>query len=88
MEIDIGKDYRFSELEPEGGTPDSEDIDSKGAETPILGIRSSEIHNGFFSAVRKTYTKKTLWHMVATTSTEIQEPRTGIPVIGTLLEGL
>ncbi|MBW0556671.1 hypothetical protein O181_096386 [Austropuccinia psidii MF-1] len=57
MEIDRRKKFRFSEWEPEGGTPDSEDIESEGRETPILGIGSSELQNELFSAVMKTYSK-------------------------------
>ncbi|MBW0582323.1 hypothetical protein O181_122038 [Austropuccinia psidii MF-1] len=45
MEIDRKKNYRFSEWEPERGTPDSGNTDSEGTETPILGISSSELHN-------------------------------------------
>ncbi|MBW0485967.1 hypothetical protein O181_025682 [Austropuccinia psidii MF-1] len=58
MEIDRRKNVRFSEWEPGCGTPDSEDTESEGTETPILGISSSELHNEFFSAVIKTYVKK------------------------------
>ncbi|MBW0494296.1 hypothetical protein O181_034011 [Austropuccinia psidii MF-1] len=57
MEIDGRKNFRFSECAPRIGTPDSGDTDSEGTETPILGISSSELHNGFFSAVMKTYAK-------------------------------
>ncbi|MBW0469263.1 hypothetical protein O181_008978 [Austropuccinia psidii MF-1] len=57
MEIDRRKNIRFSEWALEGGTPKSGDTDSEGTETPILGIRSSELHNEFFNAVRKTYFK-------------------------------
>ncbi|MBW0576152.1 hypothetical protein O181_115867 [Austropuccinia psidii MF-1] len=35
--------------------PDSEDTESEGTETAILGIGSSELHNKFFSAVMMTY---------------------------------
>ncbi|MBW0561575.1 hypothetical protein O181_101290 [Austropuccinia psidii MF-1] len=57
MEIDRRKNFRFSEWAPRNGTPDSESIESEGTETPILGICSSELHNEFFSAVMKTYSK-------------------------------
>ncbi|MBW0536502.1 hypothetical protein O181_076217 [Austropuccinia psidii MF-1] len=57
MEIDRRKNFRFSEWEPGSGTSDGEDTDSEGAETPILGISSSEMHNELFSAVMKTYSK-------------------------------
>ncbi|MBW0481811.1 hypothetical protein O181_021526 [Austropuccinia psidii MF-1] len=51
------ENLRFSELEPESGTPDHEDNESEGTETHILGICSSELHNVFFTAVMKTYAK-------------------------------
>ncbi|MBW0484506.1 hypothetical protein O181_024221 [Austropuccinia psidii MF-1] len=57
MEIDSRKNFRFSEWAPGSGTPESEDTESEGTETPILGMGSSELHNGFFSAVMKTYAK-------------------------------
>ncbi|MBW0564609.1 hypothetical protein O181_104324 [Austropuccinia psidii MF-1] len=57
MEIDRRKNFRFSELAPEHGTLDSENIASEGTETPILGIRSPELHNEFFNAVLKSYSK-------------------------------
>ncbi|MBW0506773.1 hypothetical protein O181_046488 [Austropuccinia psidii MF-1] len=47
MEIDRRKNFKFSEWAPESGTPDSEDTDSEGTETPILGISSSQLHNDF-----------------------------------------
>ncbi|MBW0482032.1 hypothetical protein O181_021747 [Austropuccinia psidii MF-1] len=52
MEIDSKKNFRFSECAPESGN-----TDSKGTETPILGIRSSEQHNIFLNAVMNTYAK-------------------------------
>ncbi|MBW0551608.1 hypothetical protein O181_091323 [Austropuccinia psidii MF-1] len=58
MEIDRRKNFRFSVWSPERGTPDSEDTQSEGTETPILGISSSELHNELFSAVIKTYSKQ------------------------------
>ncbi|MBW0486343.1 hypothetical protein O181_026058 [Austropuccinia psidii MF-1] len=57
MEINRKKNFRFSEWAPESGTPDSGNADSKGTETPILAIHSSELHNEFFNAVMKTYAK-------------------------------
>ncbi|MBW0480354.1 hypothetical protein O181_020069 [Austropuccinia psidii MF-1] len=51
------KNFRFSEWAPEHGMPDSEDTESEGTETPILGIGSSELHNELFSAVIKNYSK-------------------------------
>ncbi|MBW0486132.1 hypothetical protein O181_025847 [Austropuccinia psidii MF-1] len=50
MEIDRRENFRFSEGAPESGTSDSRDTDSEGTETPILGISSSQLHNGFLSA--------------------------------------
>ncbi|MBW0464275.1 hypothetical protein O181_003990 [Austropuccinia psidii MF-1] len=57
METDRRKNFRFCEWTPESGTPDIEKTASEGAETPILGISSSELHNELFSAVMKTYVK-------------------------------
>ncbi|MBW0547538.1 hypothetical protein O181_087253, partial [Austropuccinia psidii MF-1] len=56
MEIDR-KNFRFSECAAESGTFDSGNTDSRGTETPILGISSSELHNEFFSALLKSYAK-------------------------------
>ncbi|MBW0517319.1 hypothetical protein O181_057034 [Austropuccinia psidii MF-1] len=57
MEVDRRKNFRFSEWATGSGTQDSEETESEGTETPILGISSSEIHNEFFRAVTKTYAK-------------------------------
>ncbi|MBW0464310.1 hypothetical protein O181_004025 [Austropuccinia psidii MF-1] len=57
MKLDRKKNFRFSEWEPGSGSPNSGDTDSEGAETPILGISSSELHNEVFSTVMKTYAK-------------------------------
>ncbi|MBW0508851.1 hypothetical protein O181_048566 [Austropuccinia psidii MF-1] len=57
MEIDRRKNLRFSEWAPEFGTPDSDNTETEGTETPILGISSSEIHNKFLSSVTKAYAK-------------------------------
>ncbi|MBW0462374.1 hypothetical protein O181_002089 [Austropuccinia psidii MF-1] len=57
MEIERKKNFIFSEWAPESGTPDGANTDSKGTETPILGISSSELNNEFFKAVMKTYAK-------------------------------
>ncbi|MBW0528654.1 hypothetical protein O181_068369 [Austropuccinia psidii MF-1] len=57
MEIDRSKNFRFSEWEPESGTPHSGDTEPQGKETPILGMSSSEFYNEFLSAVMKTYAK-------------------------------
>ncbi|MBW0569865.1 hypothetical protein O181_109580 [Austropuccinia psidii MF-1] len=57
MEIDRRKNFRFSELAPGSGPLDSGNTDSEGTETPILGIRSSELCNELFSAVLRFYAK-------------------------------
>ncbi|MBW0469678.1 hypothetical protein O181_009393 [Austropuccinia psidii MF-1] len=57
MEIDRRKNFRFSEWAPGSGTLDSGNTDSEGTENLILGIHSSELHNEFFNAVKKTYAK-------------------------------
>ncbi|MBW0540231.1 hypothetical protein O181_079946 [Austropuccinia psidii MF-1] len=57
MEIEMKKNFRFSEWAPESGTPDSGNTNSGGTETPILGISSSEPHTELFNAVMKTYSK-------------------------------
>ncbi|MBW0498862.1 hypothetical protein O181_038577 [Austropuccinia psidii MF-1] len=57
MEIVRRKNFKFYEWAPGSGTPDSGDTDSEVTETPILELSSSELHNEFFSAVMKTYTK-------------------------------
>ncbi|MBW0577135.1 hypothetical protein O181_116850 [Austropuccinia psidii MF-1] len=82
MEIDRKKNFRFSEWGPECGTPDSGNTNSEVKETPILGIGSSDLHTEFLNAVMKK-----VWYIVTTPSTKIQEPRTGIPVGETLVEG-
>ncbi|MBW0517007.1 hypothetical protein O181_056722 [Austropuccinia psidii MF-1] len=45
MEIDRKKNFGFSECAPEICTPESGNTNSEGTETPILGIRSSQLHN-------------------------------------------
>ncbi|MBW0462205.1 hypothetical protein O181_001920 [Austropuccinia psidii MF-1] len=57
MEIDRKKNFRISEWAPGSGTLDSENTDSEGTETPILGKSSAELHNELFNAVMKTYSK-------------------------------
>ncbi|MBW0504148.1 hypothetical protein O181_043863 [Austropuccinia psidii MF-1] len=57
MEIDRRKNFIFSEWEPGSGTPEGEDTESEGTEPPILGIRSSKLHNDIFSTVMKTHSK-------------------------------
>ncbi|MBW0472355.1 hypothetical protein O181_012070 [Austropuccinia psidii MF-1] len=57
MKIERRKNIRFSEWAPVSGTPYSEDTESEGTETPILGISSSELHNESFSAVMRNYAK-------------------------------
>ncbi|MBW0485252.1 hypothetical protein O181_024967 [Austropuccinia psidii MF-1] len=47
LAIDRKKNFRFSEWAAESGTLESGNTDSEGTETPILGIRSSELHNEF-----------------------------------------
>ncbi|MBW0476766.1 hypothetical protein O181_016481 [Austropuccinia psidii MF-1] len=57
LEIERRKTLRFSEWASEDGTPGTEETESEGTETPILGIGFSELHNELFSAVMKTYAK-------------------------------
>ncbi|MBW0589769.1 hypothetical protein O181_129484, partial [Austropuccinia psidii MF-1] len=57
MEKNRRKNFRFSEWAPESGAPESEDSESEGTDTHILGIGSSELHNDLFSEVIKTYAK-------------------------------
>ncbi|MBW0487125.1 hypothetical protein O181_026840 [Austropuccinia psidii MF-1] len=57
IEIDRKKNFRFPELVPEGGTPDSGNTSSEGTKTAILGISSSGLHTELFNAVMKTYAK-------------------------------
>ncbi|MBW0528563.1 hypothetical protein O181_068278 [Austropuccinia psidii MF-1] len=57
METDRRKNFTFSEWAPRSGTLESGNTESEVTETPILGISSSELHNGFFSAVMKKYFK-------------------------------
>ncbi|MBW0587074.1 hypothetical protein O181_126789 [Austropuccinia psidii MF-1] len=57
MEIGRRKNFRFSEWAPGNGTPFSGDTVSEGKENLILVISFSELHNGFFNAVMKTYAK-------------------------------
>ncbi|MBW0463749.1 hypothetical protein O181_003464 [Austropuccinia psidii MF-1] len=51
MKIHRRKNFKFSAWKPKSGTPNSEDTESEGTETPILGIGSSELHNELFSEV-------------------------------------
>ncbi|MBW0516491.1 hypothetical protein O181_056206 [Austropuccinia psidii MF-1] len=55
MEIDRKKNFTFSEWAAQSGTLESGNTYSEGTETLILGIRSSELQNEFFSAVLKSY---------------------------------
>ncbi|MBW0518282.1 hypothetical protein O181_057997 [Austropuccinia psidii MF-1] len=48
MEIDRSRNFRFSELVPEGSAPNTHLSESEGIETPILGRSSSEHHTIFF----------------------------------------
>ncbi|MBW0480849.1 hypothetical protein O181_020564 [Austropuccinia psidii MF-1] len=84
MEIDRRKNFRFSEWEPESGTTDSGDTEPEGTETPILGIHSSELHNEFFSAVMKTYSK----HKQCSIFLPLLQQKYRIPVRTTLVERL
>ncbi|MBW0483356.1 hypothetical protein O181_023071 [Austropuccinia psidii MF-1] len=58
MEIDRKKNFRFSQWEPESGTPDNGNTNSEGTENFILGISSSELHTEFFNEVINTYAKQ------------------------------
>ncbi|MBW0541808.1 hypothetical protein O181_081523 [Austropuccinia psidii MF-1] len=58
MEIDTRKNFKFSEWAPGIDTPDNENTDSEGTETPILGICSSKLHNEIYNSVMKTYAKQ------------------------------
>ncbi|MBW0490489.1 hypothetical protein O181_030204 [Austropuccinia psidii MF-1] len=51
------KNFKFSECAQESGTPDSGNAVQERTETPILGINSSELKNGFFNSVMRTYAK-------------------------------
>ncbi|MBW0577297.1 hypothetical protein O181_117012 [Austropuccinia psidii MF-1] len=57
IETDGKNKSRFFEWAPIGGNPDTEHNESEEAETPILGICSSELHNKFFDSVITSYTK-------------------------------
>ncbi|MBW0470631.1 hypothetical protein O181_010346 [Austropuccinia psidii MF-1] len=85
MELDRRKNLRFSERAPEDGTSDRGNTDSEGIETPIFEINSSELHNGFLNA---HIPNKNSVAYCSTPSTKVQDPRTGIPVRGTLVTGL
>ncbi|MBW0461523.1 hypothetical protein O181_001238 [Austropuccinia psidii MF-1] len=58
MEIDRRKNFIFSEWAPEGGTPNTHLSEPKGTGTPILGIKTSELHKEFFNSVMKTHAKQ------------------------------
>ncbi|MBW0480453.1 hypothetical protein O181_020168 [Austropuccinia psidii MF-1] len=45
MEIDRRKNFNFSAWAPGSGSSDGDNTEEEGIETPILGIRSSELHN-------------------------------------------
>ncbi|MBW0494450.1 hypothetical protein O181_034165 [Austropuccinia psidii MF-1] len=57
MKIDWKENFKFSEWAPGSGNPENGNTDSEGTETPIFGIRSSELHNEFLKAVMMTYAK-------------------------------
>ncbi|MBW0557929.1 hypothetical protein O181_097644 [Austropuccinia psidii MF-1] len=88
MEIGRKKNFRFSEWAPGSGTPDTNQSAPEETETPILRISFSEIHNERFNSVTKYYSKqKQCSIFLKLLQQKIQEPRTGIPVRGTLVEG-
>ncbi|MBW0466287.1 hypothetical protein O181_006002 [Austropuccinia psidii MF-1] len=84
MEIDRRKNFRFSEWAPGSGTPDSGETDSEVTETPILGIGSSELHNEFFSAVRRAYAKNEKCGILL----QLLQQKYRIPEVKSQLEGL
>ncbi|MBW0467192.1 hypothetical protein O181_006907 [Austropuccinia psidii MF-1] len=57
IKIDRRKNFKFSEWAPELGTPDSDKTEPQEKETPILGIRSSELHDESFISVTKICAK-------------------------------
>ncbi|MBW0474548.1 hypothetical protein O181_014263 [Austropuccinia psidii MF-1] len=56
-EIDMKRNFKFSEWEPGSGTLDTDYIGPQETEAPILGISSSELYNKFFNSVDKCYAK-------------------------------
>ncbi|MBW0476463.1 hypothetical protein O181_016178 [Austropuccinia psidii MF-1] len=82
MELDRRKNFRYSEWEPESGTPNSEDTDLEGTESPIFGISSSELHNEFFNSVMKTYSK----HKQCGILLQLLQQRYGRPELESQLE--
>ncbi|MBW0507073.1 hypothetical protein O181_046788 [Austropuccinia psidii MF-1] len=84
MEIDRRKNFRFSEWAPESGNPDSGDTYLEGTETPILVIRSSQLHNEFSSSVMKTYAK----HKQCGILLQLLQQKYRSSARGTLVEGL
>ncbi|MBW0460339.1 hypothetical protein O181_000054 [Austropuccinia psidii MF-1] len=83
MEIDRRKSFRMSEWAPGSGTPNSGETDSEGTETPILGIRSSELHSEIFSAVMKTYAKRKKCGILL----QLLQQKYRSPELGSQLEG-
>ncbi|MBW0481838.1 hypothetical protein O181_021553 [Austropuccinia psidii MF-1] len=57
MEIDRRRNFKFSEWAPESSIPDTHLSESGGTETPILGIRSSELNTEFSNSMMKNYSK-------------------------------
>ncbi|MBW0487519.1 hypothetical protein O181_027234 [Austropuccinia psidii MF-1] len=76
------KNFRFSEWAPGSDTPDSEETDSEGTETPILGISSPELHNEFLSAVMKAYAK----HKQCGTLLQLLQKKHGSPELQSQLK--
>ncbi|MBW0526325.1 hypothetical protein O181_066040 [Austropuccinia psidii MF-1] len=78
MEIYRRKNFRFSEWAPGSGTPESRNshIGDKLLRDLQGALQCSNENLGQI---------QTVWNIVETLSTEIQEPRTGIPVGGALI---
>ncbi|MBW0515400.1 hypothetical protein O181_055115 [Austropuccinia psidii MF-1] len=78
MEIYRRRNFRFSEWAPGSCTPE--------IRTSHIGDKLLRDLQGVLQCSNKTlFQIQTVWHIVETTSTEIQEPRTGIPVRGALI---
>ncbi|MBW0495888.1 hypothetical protein O181_035603 [Austropuccinia psidii MF-1] len=77
---------RNPDYDPEAlgsGTPNSEDTDWEGTETPILGMSSSELHNEFCSVVMKTYSKHKQFGILL----QLSQQNYRIPELESQLEG-
>ncbi|MBW0485764.1 hypothetical protein O181_025479 [Austropuccinia psidii MF-1] len=57
IEVYRKKNFRFSEWAPGSGTSDTNQSGPEETETPISGISSSELQNGFFNSVTKSHSK-------------------------------